>query len=247
MHRMGLVLLLTAFAASGCGDDNGSTPDTKATMDSGPAADTGAPSAAFKGLDPYSVAKGELTIDTETTGDLTKVELLVDGKVVVSVTAAPFSLKWDTTKTQDGIRKLSLKAHGTAASATSDERPVVVLNNGEEATFAEPSTMTMTITPGVDNHVKIHWTMPVGIKKVISVLSWKNSEFKMEIAIGTGNCPHSGEKAADATSDTSPVVVEYGGTANLASVMWFTHAGATNEAELAGKSAEVTLKAFLLK
>jgi len=231
------VALIAVFVAVGCGDDSSTSPTDTLVV-----ADGGAISSSFKSLTQYSVAMGEMSLETDTTGSATKVELLADGKVVASATTAPFTIKWDTTSQADGVVKLSLKAHG----ATSEEIPVVVLNNGEAVAFTEGETQTMTIVANTDTDVKVHWTMPAGVKKVIGVLFWKNAEFKLEIAIGTGNCPHSGETAASNTSDTSPVVTEFGGTTNLASVMWFSHAKVMNTG-LEGKSTELTFKAFLLK
>lgn len=244
---MGILSLLLVLGA-GCGDSSEATSDsTVPQVDSGP---TGDPSASFKSLQQYAVAKAAFKVETETSAVVSKVELLVDGNVVAEATASPFTIEWDTTGTADGVVQLALKAHAGAQSATGDPLPVVVLNNGEEVSFDEGAEQTMTIDPAVDSHVKVHWTMPSAVKKVIGVLFWDNTEFKMQLDLGTGNCPHSGQSACNATSDTSPVMAQYPETAvsgTLGEGMWFSHAGPTNDADLVGKTAKLTFKAFLLK
>lgn len=249
------IAVLTALLAFGCSDDNGtpktdgkvSTPDSAAS-DGGTGGDASAASANFADLEEYVAMTGteEVKVDAQ---NADKVELLADGKVVATADASPFTISWDTTKTPDGITKLTLKAYAGSVSAESAELPVVVLNTGQEVTFDEGGEQTMNIIAGYDNHVKIHWTMPADIKKVIGVVSWDNPEFdNMEGAVGTGWCPHSGTKAADATATTSPVVVEYSDPngAKLAQVQWFLHAGAVDETPLVGKTTKMTFKGFLL-
>jgi hypothetical protein len=249
------IAVLAALLAFGCGDDNGdtkgdgpvTTPDS-AAPDGGTGGDASAPSASFSELEAYSAVIGTKEVKVEVK-NADKVELLADGKVVATATAAPFTISWDTTKTSDGITKLTLKAYAGSASAESDELPVVVLNTGQEVTFDEGGDQTMNIVAGVDNHVKVHWTMPNDIKKVIGVVFWDNAEFNnMEGAVGTGWCPHSGTKAADATSTTSPVVVEYSDPngSKLGTVQWFLHAGAVDETPLVGKSTKMTFVGYLL-
>ena len=246
--KLTIIAIATALLL-GCGDDGGNaTGDSQIGQPDGGASVE--PSSSFKSLTQYDVAAGTFEVTTDTAAGVTKVELLADGKVVAEATAAPFSISWDTTATPDGVVKLSLKAHADAKNATSDEIPVVVLNNGEEVTFTEGSEQTVTIDPALDNHVKVHWTMPAGVKTLIGVVFWDNREFKMELAMGTGNCPHSGQQACSISGESSPLMTAYPegvATGTLGETLWFVHAGATNEADLAGKTCKFTFKAFLLK
>jgi hypothetical protein len=257
MLTVSLVAMMLMMLAVGCGDDGGTsgTADSKATQkDAGGGADAavGNPEATFDGtLDPYSVASGtDYSVKVKASDAVTKVELLADGAAVASSETAPFTITWDTTKAKDGVAKLKLKAHaGSNAVEGTEEVPVMVLNNGKEVTkFKEPATQTMTIDPAVDSHLKAHWDMPANVKKVIGLLIWENTEFKMRLDVGTGMCPHSGKTAASAKSDTSPVMVEFDGKgSNLGTVMWFLHAAAENEPDIKGKSSKMTFKAFLIE
>jgi hypothetical protein len=246
-------LVITMLAAS-CGDDGGSSAvDSGIAQDTGGGADAaaGSPEATFDGmLDPYSVASGaDYSVKVKASAAVTKVELLVDGSTVASSDSPPFTLTWDTTKAKDGLAKLKLKAYAASTSVEgAEELPVMVLNNGSEATFDEGADHTMTINPAADSHLKVHWTMPANVKKVIGLLTFDNASFKMRLDVGTGGCPHSGQTAATATSESSPAVVEFDGKgSNLGTVMWFLHAAAENEASLEGETCKTTFKAFLIE
>lgn len=253
-------ILALALVISGCSsNDETTTPatdgTTAATADgsvaTGDAQNTqGDPTAEFKDLKQYDGIQGTVTIDLTTTGSVTQVELLADGTAVATATEAPFALTWDSTSATDGIVQLSLSVNGAAASS---EIPVVVYNNGEEATWLNGNSGTMTIVADADNHLPFHWTMPDGIRQIIGVLFWDNARFQMRLDVGTGTCPHSGQLAA--TSDpedgkSSPVVTVFpdakSGTLT-SDIQWFAHAACDNEADLVDKETNLHVQVYLLR
>jgi hypothetical protein len=182
---------------------------------------------------------------------VTKLELLVDGKLEATASAAPFSFSWDTSKRPDGIAKHSLKAYvgGTAVDGK-DLLPVIVLNNGSEVSWKDGNSGKVIVPASgyVDQHLKHHWTMPGGVKKVIALLHWDVPGFKLELQIGVGECPDNGTTAAKAESEISPTVVEWGPASGTipANAMWFAHVQLMNSAKVLGKETPFSLKAFLI-
>ncbi len=225
--------------------DIGVTPQEDGEVTSEPA------SAAFAGLEGGAELKGEASIEMEIKGEPTKVELLSNGQVVVTASAAPFEIKWDTTTAEDGIAKLSLKAYDANGDNTSDELLALVLNNAEEVVFDDGSgSDTMSIIDLLaDNHHKFHWTMPVGVKKVIGIANWVNPDWTFQVALGTGVCPHNGTPAGDETADVTPVAHEFAATSGTipSGTIWYIHMGCMNEPEVVGSESAYTYKVFLVK
>ncbi len=219
-------------------------PETPAPETPAPAV---APTASFQGLTAYDGFQGTIDIELEHSASVDKVELLADGKVVATADAAPFKITWDSTKVADGVVKLQLVSHAGDETAKSDELPVILFNEGEAATWIDGSRGEMSIAEGLDSHVKHHWIMPQGVTRVIGVVTWDNPEFKLDLAVGVGGCPHSGEEAARANSDTSPAMVEFVAQGNLTEAQWFAHSGATNEPDLLNKKSGYQMKVYLLK
>lgn len=243
---IGLVFLGSLMVVA-CGDDT-AAPDGTVAPDSGTDTVSVAPAAEFKALSAYDGIQGTKEITTTVSASVDKLELLADDKAVAEATKAPFTISFDSTKVSDGVVKLKLKAYAGTKSAESDVIAVVIYNNGEKATWLAGNSGTMTITSGMDNHLKYHWNMPDSVKQVIAVLFWKEQGFKMELAVGTGTCPHSGTKAMDTKGNDSPIHLVFGdGKANLTICQWFAHAGATNEADMLDKSTEMRIEVYLLK
>ncbi len=260
MSRLSLVVCLVAFGSLACSDDTKApTPDTKAaTPDAQVAKEAtvakdgqSAPEASFSELKPYDAVKGSASVKADAPAGVTKLELLVDGKSVATLTASPWTFTWDTAPTADGVVKLSLKASTASASSTSKELPVVVLNKGLEVTWKDGNTGTVTVpaTGYIDQHIKKHYEMPDGVTKVIALLGWDQPGFKLELTIGVGECPDNGVIAAKGESPTSPVAVEYApktGTIPKAA-MWFSHVQLMNPNDVLGKDTPFWLKTYLLK
>lgn len=246
---LGAVLVLGAVLALGCGDDGGGLqPDLG--VDQGPPVQA---SVSFDKLTAGTAVKGTQSVTTKASTGVTKVELLQKDTttkketVLATSTTAPFTISWDTTKTKDGLVTLKLKAYAGTSTGTSAEIAVIVLNVGQEMTLTEGATATMSISStSTETHIKHHWVMPSNMKKVVSLVFWKNALFKMRNDIGIGQCPDHGQKAATVSSDTSPVITTWEDANGLVSGnQWFTHAAATNETVLDGKSTEITFKVYL--
>lgn len=253
-----LVSTLTALLALGCSDDTSSgtdsgTQDSSTQDGSTSSGDASVATATFKALKAYSVVKGSATIEATVTGTPTKLELLVDGVAAASLTAAPWSFTWDSTKTSDGLRKLSLKATAGAGAKTSAEITVVVLNKGEEVTWLAGNSGTVTVpsTGYVEQHLKFHWMMGTGFKQAIGLLFFDNTSdgFNLELALGVGTCPHSGTTAKKLAGKTSPVVVIYPDAPGnaLGSGQWFAHVDLMNPKDVLGKNTPFNIKVYLLK
>jgi hypothetical protein len=248
--------IIICVAVAGCSDDSANN----ATGDSGPSGDTGAitdsvsvtpATATFKQLTAYSAIKGKASLEATITGTPTKLELLADGKVVASAAASPWTITWDTSVQADGLVKLSLKAQNAAGSKTSDAVPVVVLNKGTEVTWKAGNSAVVIVPASgyVDQHLRYHWDMPIGVTKILAVLSWDKPGFKLELALGMGVCPDSGTVAIRKESETSALLVTYpeSGTAALKQGQWFAHVQLMNSSKVLGKKTPFKVIGYLLK
>jgi hypothetical protein len=208
-------------------------------------------SATIKALSAYDILKGTVKIEVEASAT-SRLELLVDGQSVETLSTPPHSFTWDTTSTPDGIVKLSLREHG--GHGPSDEVPVVVLNKGSEAPYFKgisSGTLAAPRAGGDTPHLSFTWTMPNdGTKEVLALLFWKDSSFRMEMSMGVGCCASSGRTGAKGRGDSAPVVVTFEDTKELplpVSIKWFVDASATNSAEVASRMTDLFVKVYLLK
>lgn len=235
-------------AADAATVDQGGTPGADAALDDGGAA----PALSFKNLTAYDGFQGQAALKVAAPAGATQVELLVDGKAVASSGSAPFTIDWDTTKVGDGVVKLCLRATVAGQTQTCPDVPAVVYNNGTMASWKNGHSGTIIVpkTGYVDQHLKYHWDMPDGVKQVIGVLSWDKPGYELELALGTGTCPHSGTTAVKQTAKVSPAVATFGdGKQALTKVQWFAHVDLKNrsESKLLGTQTPFSVKAFLLK
>lgn len=255
---VGSLLLLAA-----CGSDKKTvTPADSGVADAeepavdqqAPEPDVTPPSATFDNLPQYEGFQGSVELAVTTSSSVDKVELLADGEVVATATAAPFKLTWDTSAGKDGMISLTLKAYAGDASATGEAVPVVVYNDGEVVQWleaADPANPViegeMKVQAGVEYHVKFHWDMPEGVKRVIAVHEFDNPAFEERFTIGIGGCPHSGYPATDVVSKISPVALDFVPPPDgmIPAEMWFSHAGPDNEAEVLGQTAKVSFKTYI--
>jgi len=77
----------------------------------------------------------------------------------------------------------------------------------------------------VDTDVKHHWDMPENITGIMVNVSWQSSGWDVELATGTGECPHSGMSKADESGTTGMISIEYNAPENqtLEIGQWFCH------------------------
>jgi parallel beta-helix repeat protein len=89
---------------------------------------------------------GTITFSASATDDtgVTKVELLIDGTIVATKTASPYSYSWDTTQTANGGHTLSVKAYDAAGNVGTASLSVTVDN-----TTSTPISCTgVSVSPG---------------------------------------------------------------------------------------------------
>jgi hypothetical protein len=224
-----LALVLTA---TGC----------KQVSDANAPAGAGASSAAgFQNLKELDVISGNYTVKLTASG-----KLLAGGVEVGRAAKAPYAVSWDTTKAPDGVVEVELKA-GTSTS----KRRVVVLNNGAEVFFKNGSSGKIDVPPtGFEHkHMRYHFDMTDGVKRVVAVLNWDNPDFDLELSLGRGTCPHHGKQVAGVRSTRSPIVVHYTVPAgeDAPKGQWFAHVRLMNPDKVLSKKTSFAVKAFVLK
>jgi len=176
--------------------------------------------------------------------------VLLDGKPGPALDASGNG--WlDTQPLADGLHQLQLAAAGPGSAAVS----VVVLNHGAEVFFKDGSEGVIEAptapSGGHDEaqHYRFHWEMTAGAKAVLALLSWSGEGFDLEAAVGTGTCPHHGQRLAVGHSPESPVTILHrspsGGDLSLE--QWFVHARLLNGEAVLGRRAPFHVRAFLLR
>lgn len=70
---------------------------------------------------------GVVPVQVQTSGRVRSVDLIVDGELVASATAAPWSLVWDTATTGPGEHVVTVRANGSGGSAGTASVDVVVV------------------------------------------------------------------------------------------------------------------------
>ncbi len=236
--RGAVLVYLAAAILTGCGDEGGGDSTHQA---------------AFSSLVAYGVHKGTVKVEVEATGT-PALELLAGGTSVGTLTARPYSFSWNTTKSSDGLVKLSLREQGSEGPTVADEVTVVVLNKGAEAAYHKGVCSGALAVPaaGGDNpHVSFTWTMPDdGTKEVLALLFWTDSSIHMELATGVGCCATSGTTGATGQAASPPAIATFVETKELplpVSMKWFVDASAINPGEVAGKKTDLNVKVYLLK
>ena len=98
--------------------------------------------------------RGTITLSASASDDVgvTKVEFLVDGQVVGTDTAAPYSTSWDSTTISDGSKTIQAKAYDKDNDETSSGT-ITVDNTAPEAVTG------LSATPG-NAKVDLSWTNP---------------------------------------------------------------------------------------
>lgn len=109
----------------------------KAAAAGASSADTTPPQVAVSNPGEGSTVKGLVAVDVAASDNVgvSRVELLVDGKLFASDTTAPYGFSWDSTKVGDGNVKLSAYAYDAAGNAASHTVTVKV----ENAVASEPA------------------------------------------------------------------------------------------------------------
>lgn len=185
------------------------------------------------------------TVPLEVVGD--GVEVQVDGKPGPVLKAGRGQL--DTRTIEDGLRVLALVRPGTGATLA--KVPVIVLNGGSEVFFKDGSDGKITVPIGgyQDQHHRHHWDMPDGIKRILGVLTWPGDGFELELAVGTGTCPHHGRSLAQTQGGRSPLSLVYEPRDRKSAdvTQWFAHVRLLNPERVAGRESAFTVRAFMFR
>jgi hypothetical protein len=243
-----------ALAALGCVEE-----DEEGTDGGADATDLAAPTIALGNVAAYQGVSGAFAVEVTAADDVgvTLVELLVDGAVAASSTAAPFTVTWDTTAAADGI--VTIAARASDASGKTAETPafaVVVINGGAEVSFTDGETGQISIPAAYDGtqeiDVRRHWTAANAAARVLLIVSFTPAEgqadWNVGLKMGAGYCPDDGT-TYDSTIvygvTAEPVVFDsvpdaaYPGSTQL-----FLHFATSNPTEHLGESLPFALKAF---
>jgi hypothetical protein len=200
---------------------------------------------------PLEVLSGKVAVSASAGGH----RLLVDRRVSLSLDAAGRG-QLDTTSLEDGLHLLQLARPG---ATTSLGAPVhaIVLNRGAEVFFKDGSEGVVDAAPCMpglhdeSGHRRYHFDMTAGVKQVLGLLTWSGGGegFELELAMGTGTCPHSGRQLAHTQSAHSPLVVRYRPTSGelQAGQQWFAHVRAAKPDAADRRSASFRVRAFLLR
>jgi hypothetical protein len=146
----------------------------------------------------------QLTADAFDDNELAEVRLLVNGDLEATATTTPYTLPWDTTVLEDGPFTITVEAEDVAGNVASLAVPVMVVNDGTLVVLDEGATARFFVPTNyseVDIDKKAHWTMPAGITRILAALQWDRPEWQLDLAVGTGYCPHSGEVLGDRVAD----------------------------------------------
>lgn len=195
-----------------------------ATVGSIPAPDTLAPGASIttplgsstvSGLVPVSVAVSDNV-------GVTRAELLVNGRVVVSDSSAPFAFSWDTTTSSNGLASVNVRAFDAAGNAGLS--PTVAVNvantvapdvQAPEASFRNPANGAR-VSGSVS--VEVNASDNSGVAGLRMALSINGKQVASSIASGTLNYTWNTRKAPSGNHTLSFVAVDAAGNRSTGAV-----------------------------
>ena len=150
---------------------------------------------------------------------VTRVDLLVDGKVLLSDSTAPYSFSWDTSSLSDGGRQLHARSYDAAGNAgTSNAVSVTVANDTVAPTViitspANGSTVSgeVTVAVSASDDVKVaRLSLTIDGKEVAVALnsgtlsySWSPTSTSTKLKRGGGK----GKKGSTTTTSSSTTIV----------------------------------------
>jgi hypothetical protein len=120
----------------------------------------------------------------------------------------------------------------------------VALTEGQTGTLSVPFVGINFL----DTDVKHHWDMPENVTGIIVNVSWQGSGWNIELATGTGECPHQGMKYADVTGSSGELSIEYHAADNqtLEIGQWFCHLAVQDISSHRGESMNYVFDVKLL-
>ncbi|MFH2006527.1 MAG: Ig-like domain-containing protein [bacterium] len=75
-----------------------------------------------------SYITGQLQVTVDVTGEVDRVELLVDDQVVGESAVAPYTIPWDTSTTAESLHRLRVVAYGPGTSQSTSQETMVVID-----------------------------------------------------------------------------------------------------------------------
>jgi len=134
--------------------------------------DTAAPVVTITNPAANATVSGTVNIAATATDNtaVTKVEFYVNGNLVATSTAAPYTYAWDTTKSANSSTGVTVKAYDAAGNIGSDAAQVTVNNVAPQDTQAPSVPASVTATANAYNKVTVKWnasTDNVGVKGYI--------------------------------------------------------------------------------
>ena len=203
----------------------------------------------------YTALSGVVDLDCAWSDDVgvVKVEVLVDEEPVGELDLGARAT-FDTTVCPHGAHALSLRASDASGNETSTE-PVIVIFAGKGQFLPYMDGWNSGDLPGWGGLVisvpegatslydeKAHVTMPEGIAVVKSYLLWRaDSSWGFGYDIGTGNCPDSGMKLAEAEQQADQWLLEvvYEDAVGAPPGTWFSHIRFLDAADHDGESLQL--------
>jgi hypothetical protein len=196
-------LTATAFDAAGL-----SATDTRTVN-----VDNTAPSVAVTG--PIGTVSGTVTITADSSdpapgSGIASVQLLVDGSVVATDTAAPYSAPWNTATVPNGNHTVTARATDGVGNTATSAPVVVTVGNSTPATVTTITSLNgsgqvgwFTWTSWVNVTVADQAGRPVSDATVTFAVSGGTTATRSCTTNGAGKCSTSGNKVTLSTSKTS--------------------------------------------
>jgi len=141
---------------------------------------------------------------------------------------------------------------GSSRSTDSDLEGVPGMEEGELNETGTPVSLTEGNTGSIsiplvgiqvlDTDEKHHWDMPPETVKVKATLTWEDTSWELDFAIGTGECPHSGTTLASAADSSGSITLEYEADGEaLEEGQWFAHVAAPDADSHRGESVSYSI------
>lgn len=120
----------------------------------------------------------------------------------------------------------------------------IALDEGQTGTISIPFLGVNFL----DTDVKHHWNMPTNVSGVRVNLTWQDQGWDLELATGTGECPHQGTLLASSTGSSGELSVEYfaGENETLQNIQWFAHIAVMDASSHRGDSMDFIFEVTLL-
>ncbi len=176
--------------------------------------DNTAPEASLD-IERMSMLEGQVDVPVTVTEENIAAARLMSGDTeLASVTELDGDFPWDTTTATSGFHSLSLVVEDVAGrSVETSEVLILVVNNAHHLTadefaydpgaWASPSGHTRVQAP-----MAITGLDPENIVRVITWLSWDDSDWTLDYAMGQGFCPHRGIAYMQEESNSGEIILD---------------------------------------